>query len=194
MYVILDQKFQAVRAVTARVGIDGAWVGADRGDSYLFFSTEPGEHHLCTDWMSDFLPTGRLVSLANFTAEPGKVYYFRVRTSGGPSSYLKNSNRSASIDLETLSSRRGRIERIERSANGVVIHAIAPLGELLGYQSHLRSITQGQSCSSIQFVRYEVVPNDGCSGPDEIGVPANKPKGPTQRSGAASAKPDELFG
>lgn len=109
VYVILDQKFQAVRAVTARVGIDGVWVGADRGNSYLFFSTEPGEHHLCTDWTSDFLPTGRLVSLANFTAEPGKVYYFRVRTSGGPSSYLKNSDRSASIDLELVNSDQGKL-------------------------------------------------------------------------------------
>ena len=93
-----------------------------------------------------------------------------------------------------LSSRRGRIERIEPSANGVVIHAIAPLAELLGYPSHLRSITEGQSSFSMRFVRYEAVPNDGGSGPGEIGVPANKPNSPTHRSGAASAKPDELFG
>jgi elongation factor G len=93
-----------------------------------------------------------------------------------------------------LNSRRGRIENIEHSANGVVIHAIAPLGELLGYHSHLRSMTQGRSSSSMQFARYESVPNDGGSGPDEVGVPANRPKAPTQRHGAASAKPDELFG
>lgn len=93
-----------------------------------------------------------------------------------------------------LASRRGRIEGLERSANGVVIHAIAPLAELLGYHLHLRSITQGRSALSMQFARYESVPNDCGSGPDEIGVPANKPKAPTQRHGAASAKPDELFG
>jgi elongation factor G len=93
-----------------------------------------------------------------------------------------------------LNSRRGRIEAIEHSGNGVVIRAIAPLGELLGYHSHLRSITQGRSSSSMQFARYESVPSDGGSGPDEVGVPANKPKAPTQRHGAASAKPDELFG
>ena len=93
-----------------------------------------------------------------------------------------------------LNSRRGRIEDIGHSANGVVIHATAPLAELLGYQSHLRSMTQGRSSSTMQFTRYESIRNDGGSGPDEVGVPANKPKPPTQRHGAASAKPDELFG
>lgn len=92
-----------------------------------------------------------------------------------------------------LHSRRGLIEGMERSANGVVIHAIAPLGELLGYHSHLRSITQGRSSPSLQFARYESVPNDGGAGPDEVGVPTIKPKAPTQRHGTDSAKPDELF-
>jgi hypothetical protein len=109
VYVILDQKFQTVRAVTARIGIDGVWVGANRGNSYLFFSTAPGDHHLCTDWISDFLRGGRLVSLANLTAEAGNIYYFRVRTSGGPSSYLKDSDRSASIDLELVNSDEGKL-------------------------------------------------------------------------------------
>ena len=108
VYVILDQKFQAVRAVTARVGIDGTWVGANRGNSYLFFPTEPGEHHLCTDWISELLPAGRLLSLANFTAEAGRVYYFRVRTTGGPSSYMRHSDRSASIDLEMINGDEGK--------------------------------------------------------------------------------------
>lgn len=109
VYVVLDQKFQVVRAVTARIAIDGVWVGATRGNSYLFFQTESGEHHLCTDWMSTLLPGGRLVSLANFTAEAGGVYYFRVRTTGGPSSYLKDSDRSASIDLEPVNTDEGKL-------------------------------------------------------------------------------------
>src|SRR5579863_3659740 len=91
VYVAEDQKFQAAKEVTARIGLDGAWVGATRGDSYIFFSVHPGEHHLCADWRSSFLPTGRLVSLFGFSAEAGKVYYFRVRTMGGPSSMLDRS-------------------------------------------------------------------------------------------------------
>jgi hypothetical protein len=49
-----------------------------------FISVEPVEHHLGPDRTSDLLP-GRLASLANFTAEPGKLDYFRVRTNRGPS-------------------------------------------------------------------------------------------------------------
>jgi hypothetical protein len=73
VYVAEDQKYKAVRDVTVRIGI-GAWIGATRGDSYLYFSVEPGEHHLCVDWISEFLPSGRSVALFGLTAEPGKVY------------------------------------------------------------------------------------------------------------------------
>lgn len=67
--------------ITARVGLDGAWVGANHGNSYLFFSVAPGEHHLCADWVSGLLPTGRIASLAPLMAEAGKTYYFRLRIS-----------------------------------------------------------------------------------------------------------------
>ena len=113
VFVVEDQKFKAVKEVTARVGLDGAWVGATHGNSHLFFSVEPGEHHLCADWMSSFLPDGRLVTLANFTAEPGKVYFFRVRTSGGPASYVDGrsfqSDHAAAIDLEQVNSDEGNL-------------------------------------------------------------------------------------
>jgi len=67
---------------TLRVGADGAWVGATYGASYLLFSVEPGEHHLCSDWQS--LPPLRVInhvpaSLASLTAEAGQIYYFRAR-------------------------------------------------------------------------------------------------------------------
>lgn len=37
---------------TVRVGLNGAWVGANRGLPYLVFSVDPGEHHLCASWQS----------------------------------------------------------------------------------------------------------------------------------------------
>jgi len=87
VYVIEDQRFKAVNDVTVRVGLDGSWIGANRGNSYLFFSAEPGEHHLCANWNISVYPgpldNDRQISLNHFTAEPGKVYYFRVRTIGG---------------------------------------------------------------------------------------------------------------
>jgi hypothetical protein len=39
---------------------------------------DPGEHHLCARWQSDFARL-REVSLKNLTAESGKTYYFLVR-------------------------------------------------------------------------------------------------------------------
>jgi Protein of unknown function (DUF2846) len=108
VYVIEDQKFTFARKVTARVGLDGAWVGANRGNSYLFFAVEPGQHHLCTDWTSSFLSNGRLVSLANFTAEAGKVYYFRARTCAAKFEL-------ASIDLDEVNSDEGRLMVTSRS-------------------------------------------------------------------------------
>jgi hypothetical protein len=82
IYVVEDQKFSFVNDVTIRVGLNGSWIGATRGNSYLSFAVEPGEHHLCVDWVSDWLPSGRLISLYGLTAEAGKVYYLRARTMG----------------------------------------------------------------------------------------------------------------
>jgi hypothetical protein len=64
---------------TLRVGMDGTWMGATRENSYLSFTVEPGDHHLCTSWQSRWQRLSKLVAFAGFTAEPGKVYYFRER-------------------------------------------------------------------------------------------------------------------
>jgi len=120
VYVIEDQKFKNFRDVTARVGLDGAWVGANLGASYLFFSVNPGVHHLCTDWISGSLPDGRLVSLAPLNAEEGQTYYFRVRTSGGKGSThdYESSAAGASIDLDLINSDEGKL-LVESSALSV---------------------------------------------------------------------------
>jgi hypothetical protein len=110
VYVIEEQKFKAIRDVTARVGLDGAWVGANRGNSYFFFSVDPGEHHLCTDWISDFVPNGRLVSLTPLSAEAGQTYFFRVRTSGGRGSMAERSTADgALIDLDLVNNDEGKL-------------------------------------------------------------------------------------
>jgi len=75
---------------TTRVGLDGAWVGAAEGRSWISFLTEPGEHHMCADWQPsrmrtvEGLSSAQSISLASFTAEAGKAYYFRVRLTAGP--------------------------------------------------------------------------------------------------------------
>jgi elongation factor G len=92
--------------------------------------------------------------------------------------------------MADLSVRRGRIEGMEQRGGAQVINAIAPLAEISGYATHLRSITQGRAEYSMHFARYESVPRGGESGADTAGVTANKPKGPTVRSGFAAAKLD----
>jgi hypothetical protein len=63
---------------TIKIGLDGAWTGAYKHNSYFTLSAEPGEHHVCANVQSN-LAAGQIVALAHFTAEAGKVYYFRTR-------------------------------------------------------------------------------------------------------------------
>ncbi len=111
VYVVEDQRFKAVKDVTSRIGLDGAWVGATRGNSFLFFSVEPGEHHVCADWVGSFLTYGHNVALFGFTAEAGKTYYFRARTTGGPPSMMDRNGLgdSASVDLDLVNNDEGRL-------------------------------------------------------------------------------------
>lgn len=64
--------------ITTRVGLDGAWVGANQGNSYFVLPVSPGEHHLCANWQSSSSFSKRF-SFISFTAEAGRIYYFRVR-------------------------------------------------------------------------------------------------------------------
>ena len=48
-------------------------------NSYIAFSVDPGEHHLCTNWQSHFKRLSREAAFTGFTAEEGKTYYFRSR-------------------------------------------------------------------------------------------------------------------
>ena len=65
---------------TIRVGLDGTWIGANQGTSYLSFAVDPGEHHLCTNWQSMWKRLSDQHSLTSFSAEAGKTYFFRVQT------------------------------------------------------------------------------------------------------------------
>lgn len=65
--------------VTARIGLDGQWIGADKGDSYFALDVSPGVHHLCANWQSSLQSRDRQVGLLAFNAEAGKVYYFEVK-------------------------------------------------------------------------------------------------------------------
>ncbi|GAB4373723.1 MAG: elongation factor G [Deltaproteobacteria bacterium] len=57
-----------------------------------------------------------------------------------------------------LSSRRGRIQKIEARGNTQVISSHVPLAEMFGYATDLRSKTQGRATYTMQFHHYEPAP------------------------------------
>lgn len=84
---------------TTRVGLDGAWIGANHGKSYFFYAIEPGDHRLCSAWQSRVY--GKLGSAVRFTAEAGKVYYFQTNVE-------QRSHYPAEVKLEQLDSAQGQ--------------------------------------------------------------------------------------
>lgn len=60
-----------------------------------------------------------------------------------------------------LNSRRGRVESMSDLMGGAKqIVGFAPLGELFGYTTDLRSMSQGRAASSMELDKYEEVPNN----------------------------------
>jgi elongation factor G len=57
-----------------------------------------------------------------------------------------------------INSRRGKVQNIERRGNAQVIKTQAPLSEMFGYATDLRSMTQGRATYTMQFSHYEEVP------------------------------------
>jgi elongation factor G len=60
--------------------------------------------------------------------------------------------------MGNLNSRRGRVESLEPVGNAQVIRASVPLAEMFGYATDLRSMTQGRAEFTMQFDRYDEVP------------------------------------
>jgi hypothetical protein len=60
----------------ARFGVDGSWVGADKGASYFAVSLPPGVHHLCAVRQSGAKSDKVDVGEVTLTAEAGNVYYY----------------------------------------------------------------------------------------------------------------------
>ena len=59
-----------------------------------------------------------------------------------------------------LNSKRGKIEKMSERAMMKVIDAKVPLSEMFGYATKLRSMSQGRANYTMEFDRYEEVPNN----------------------------------
>jgi elongation factor G len=62
--------------------------------------------------------------------------------------------------LGDISSRRGHVEGMEKRGSTQVIRAKAPLAQMFGYATDLRSRTQGRASFTMHFLRYEQTPGD----------------------------------
>lgn len=92
---------QELPVITLKIGVDGAWVGATHGHSYVSFWVDPGEHHMCVRWQSH-RGFSRMASFAHLNAEPGKVYYFRARI------YNSGAVNPEYLDLDPIDSDQGQ--------------------------------------------------------------------------------------
>ncbi|MDR3163387.1 MAG: elongation factor G [Helicobacteraceae bacterium] len=59
-----------------------------------------------------------------------------------------------------LNRRRGQIQAMDDAFGVKKVTALAPLKEMFGYSTDLRSMTQGRGTYSMEFERYEEVPNN----------------------------------
>ena len=58
-----------------------------------------------------------------------------------------------------INSRRGQIQGMNTRGNAQVIEAFVPLANMFGYVNTLRSMSQGRAQYTMQFEKYEIVPD-----------------------------------
>ena len=62
--------------------------------------------------------------------------------------------------ISDINGKRGRVINITSKGGKEVVEAEAPLAELFGYSTALRSRTQGRGSFSMSFVRYAALQNE----------------------------------
>jgi elongation factor G len=60
----------------------------------------------------------------------------------------------------SLSSKRGLIEGMEQRGMNQAVKAVVPLSEMFGYMTTLRSMTEGRAGFTMEFLRYDIVPQN----------------------------------
>jgi hypothetical protein len=82
VYVLEDAKVDdsvfGLGGITARVGLDGSWIGATGSQSFMSFPVDTGDHRVCVNWQSSLESRAKLGGALTITAEPGKIYYLRI--------------------------------------------------------------------------------------------------------------------
>ncbi len=76
-----------------------------------------------------------------------------------------------------LNSKRAKVQDMEDITGRKVVTAFVPLAEMFGYATQLRSMTQGQASSIMEFDHYEEVPKNVAAGIIEARAGINARKG-----------------
>jgi hypothetical protein len=83
--VFVQRNIRCVGCSISRVGLDGAWIGADKGNSYFSFAAVPGVHHVCAYWEAPLARIENKLELTDLTTQAGQIYYFEIEvTLPGP--------------------------------------------------------------------------------------------------------------
>ena len=73
--------------IQTRLGVDGKWVGVNRGDNYFFLTLPPGEHYFCSQAENR--------SVMAMKVEAGKTYYLQQKIRMG---FMKARTRLDAVD------------------------------------------------------------------------------------------------
>ena len=73
--------------VQTKLGVDGKWMGVNRGDNYFFFTLAPGEHYFCSEAENR--------SVVAMKVEAGKTYYLQQKIRMG---WMKAGNNLVVVD------------------------------------------------------------------------------------------------
>lgn len=61
--------------IQTKLAVDGKWIGVNRGDTYFFFTLDPGEHYFCSKAENE--------SLLALKLDAGKTYYLQQKMKMG---------------------------------------------------------------------------------------------------------------
>ncbi|HEV8523087.1 MAG TPA: DUF2846 domain-containing protein, partial [Terriglobales bacterium] len=73
IYVIRPSKWG--HKIQTKLGVDGKWVGVNRGNNYFFFTLDPGEHYFCSQAENRSLMTVKV--------DAGKTYFLQQKIKMG---------------------------------------------------------------------------------------------------------------